>query len=338
MIIEMVKGAGEKDIQRVVDRIKESMFVAQVNPGVEKVTIAVLGSGTGQLDTQVFEVLPGVEKVFRIESPFKLASRDFKEEDTVVRIGDVKIGGDEVVIMAGPCGVESEEQILACAEIVKRLGGKVLRGGAFKPRTSPFAFQGMKENGLELLAKARQETGLLVVTEVVASEDVTLVSQYVDILQIGARNMQNFRLLEAAGKSGKAILLKRGPAAKLEEFLCAADYLLRENNPQVILCERGITTFGNHTRFTLDVGIVPAIKQFSHLPVIVDPSHAAGNWRYVSSLALAGVSAGADGLLIEIHPQPQKALSDGAQSLTFSDFTRLMKKIKAVSQAIGRDI
>ncbi len=250
----------------------------------------------------------------------------------------MKIGGDEVVIMAGPCGVESEEQILACAEIVKRLGGKVLRGGAFKPRTSPFAFQGMKENGLELLAKARQETGLLVVTEVVASEDVTLVSQYVDILQIGARNMQNFRLLEAAGKSGKAILLKRGPAAKLEEFLCAADYLLRENNPQVILCERGITTFGNHTRFTLDVGIVPAIKQFSHLPVIVDPSHAAGNWRYVSSLALAGVSAGADGLLIEIHPQPQKALSDGAQSLTFSDFTRLMKKIKAVSQAIGRDI
>lgn len=338
MIIEMKKGIGEATIQAVVTRVKEVKCDAQLSRGTERVIIAVLGSNTGQLDTQIFEVLPGVEKVFRIEKPFKLASRDFKRENTIIKLNSVEIGGDKIVIMAGPCSVESEEQIMACAKLVAELGGKILRGGAFKPRTSPFVFQGIREDGLKILAKARRETGLLIISEVIAPEDVSLVAEYVDILQIGTRNMQNYRLLEAVGKSGKPILLKRGFAATLEELLMAADYLLREDNPRVVLCERGIRTFSNATRYTLDVGIVPVIKRFSHLPIIVDPSHAAGNWQYVSSLALAGVSAGADGLLIEIHPQPQKALSDGAQSLTFSDFSRLMKELKAVSQAIGRDI
>lgn len=339
MIIEMEKGAAESAIQNVLARIKELSFDFQVSSGAERTVIAVLGAGTGKIDTQVFEVLPGVEKVFRIEKAFKLASRNFREENTVVKINNVEIGGSKVVVMAGPCAVESEEQILACAELVKKLGGKILRGGAFKPRTSPFAFQGLKEDGLRLLAKARQETGLLIITEVVAPEDVGLVSEYADILQVGTRNMQNYRLLEAVGKSGRPVLLKRGFAATLEEWLTAADYLLREDDShQVILCERGIRTFGDSTRFTLDLGIIPVVKRFSHLPVIVDPSHAAGYFGYVSALARAGVAVGADGLLIEIHPCPQKAVSDGVQSLTFSDFSRLMEELKNLSLAINREI
>ncbi len=334
----MEKGVDEETVQRVVERVKKKGFDAQLSPGQEKVTIAVLGSGTGKVDTQIFEVLPGVKKVFRIESPFKLASRDFKKENTIVKVDGVEIGGNKIVIMAGPCAVESEEQILSCARLVKELGGKVLRGGAFKPRTSPFSFQGLGEEGLKLLALAREETGLLIITEVLASEDVNLVAKYADILQIGARNMQNYRLLEAVGKSGQPVLLKRSFAATLEEWLTTADYLLRENNSNVILCERGIRTFGNSTRFTLDVGAVPVVKRFSHLPIIVDPSHAAGYFGYVAALAKAGIVAGADGLLVEIHPCPQEALSDGAQSLTFSDFSRLMKELKALSAAIGREI
>ncbi len=339
MIIEMQKGAEENAIKGVVERVKEQGFDVQLNKGQEKVVIAVLGSNTGSIDTQIFEVLPGVEKVFRIMNPFKLASRDFKSENTVVKIGDVEFGGNKVVVMAGPCSVESEEQILACARLVQKLGGKILRGGAFKPRTSPFAFQGLKENGLKLLAKARKETGLLIITEVVAPEDLDLTAEYADILQIGTRNMQNYRLLETAGRSGRPIVLKRGFASTLEEWLMAADYLLANDNyHQVILCERGIRTFGNSTRFTLDVGAIPVVKRFSHLPVIIDPSHAAGYWGYVPSLAKAAIGAGADGLLIEIHPDPKKALSDGAQSLTFSDFSRLMEELKGIAAAIGRGI
>lgn len=338
MIIEIQKGAEEKEIQEVVNKVKELGFESQLSKGEEKTVIAVLGSGTDKVDTQIFEVILGVERVIRIMKPYKLASRDFKKENTIVKIDDVEIGGDKIVIMAGPCAVESEKQITACAELVKKLGGRILRGGAFKPRTSPFAFQGLKEEGLKLLAKIRQETGLLIITEVVAPEDVSLVSNYADILQIGARNMQNYRLLETVGKSGRPILLKRGFASTLEEWLAAADYLLKEKNSSVILCERGIRTFDTSTRFTLDLGIIPVVKKFSHLPVIVDPSHAAGHWEYVPALAKAGLAAGADGLLIEIHPKPKKALSDGAQSLTFSDFTRLMEELKTLAQAIGREI
>ncbi len=334
----MQKGTKQRDLKAVLARIKEIGFNYRVNAGSEKMVIAVLGSGTGKVDTQVFEVLPGVEKVFRIENPFKLASRDFKKEDTIVRIDDVEIGSNKIVIMAGPCSVENEEQIISCARLVKQLGGKVLRGGAFKPRTSPFVFQGLKEDGLKLLTKAREETGLLIITEVIASEDVGLVSEYSDILQIGTRNMQNYRLLEAVGKSGRPVLLKRGFASTLEEWLMAADYLLGENNQQIILCERGIRTFANSTRFTLDVGIIPVVKRFSHLPVIIDPSHAAGYWGYVPAFAKSAIAAGADGLLIEIHPCPQKALSDGAQSLTFSDFSRLVEDIKILAKAVGREI
>ncbi|MDD5145700.1 MAG: 3-deoxy-7-phosphoheptulonate synthase [Candidatus Pacebacteria bacterium] len=338
MIIEMQKGATEKDIRQVVKRVKENGFDIQMNQGKEKTIVAVLGSGTESIETQIFEVLPGVEKVIRIMKPYKLASRDFEKENTIVEVGNVKIGGNAVVIMAGPCSVESKEQIISCAKIGKSLGAKILRGGAFKPRTSPFAFQGLKEEGLKLLAKAKEETGLLIITEIVAPEDVPLVAEYSDILQIGTRNMQNYRLLEAAGKSGKPVLLKRGFSATLEEWLTAADYLLRENNPNVILCERGIRTFSNSTRFTLDLGIVPVVKKYTHLPIIVDPSHAAGHWEYVPSLSKAAIAAGADGILIEIHPQPKKALSDGPQSLTFSDFSRLMAELKLLAKAVGREI
>jgi len=338
MIIEMQRGVGSETSQRVVDKVRKEGFDAQLSKGQEKTTIAVLGSGTSNINTQVFEVLPGVEKVFRIENPFKLAARDFKKENTIVKIGNVEIGGNKIVVIAGPCAVEGEEQILSCARLVKKLGGKILRGGAFKPRSSPFSFQGLKEKGLKLLAKAREETGLLVITEVVSSEDVSLVAEYADILQIGSRNMQNYRLLEAVEKSSKAVLLKRGFASTVEEWLTAADYLLRKDNSQLILCERGIRTFGNSTRFTLDIGAIPVVKRLSHLPIIVDPSHAAGHFGYVAALAKAAVSAGADGLIIEIHPEPQKALSDGAQSLTFSDFSRLTKEIKILSAALGREI
>lgn len=332
MIIEMKQDVTEEQIEAVCNLIQEKGFEAQQNTGRERTVIAVLGSNTGQADTQIFERMPGVEKVFRIEKPFKLASRNFHHEDTLVKVKDAVIGGGKPVIMAGPCAVEDKDQIISCAEIVKELGGEVLRGGAFKPRSSPFSFQGLGEEGLELLAEAREQTGLAVMTEVVSPEDVGLVSEYADILQIGSRNMQNFKLLEKAGSREKPVLLKRGLASTIEEWLTAADYLLRGGKSEVILCERGIRTFGNYTRFTLDIGAVPVVKRFSHLPVIVDPSHAAGYFEYVPSLAKAGIAAGADGILVEIHPEPVKALSDGAQSLTFSDFSRLVGEINCISR------
>ncbi len=331
MIIEMKQGAEQEQIEVVCKAIQDNGFEAQQNPGQERVVIAVLGSNTGQMDTQIFERLSGVEKVLRIEKPFKLASRSFHHEDTLVKAKDAVIGGGRPVMMAGPCAVEDRDQIISCAEIVKELGGEVLRGGAFKPRSSPFSFQGLGEEGLELLAEAREQTGLAVVTEVVSPEDVELVSGYADILQVGSRNMQNFKLLERAGSQERPVLLKRGLASTIEEWLTAADYLLRAGKSEVILCERGIRTFGNYTRFTLDIGAIPVVKGVSHLPVVIDPSHAAGYFEYVPSLAKAGIAAGADGLLVEIHPDPARALSDGAQSLTFSDFSRLVKEINRIS-------
>lgn len=337
MIIEMAKHVTAEQLANVKQRIKELSFDFRENSGADVTVIAVLGKETGSCDTQVFEALPGVERVVRIEKPYKLASRRFKEANTVIPIGDQLIGGNKITLMAGPCSVESQEQLFSCAELAANLGVPVLRGGAFKPRTSPFGFQGLRKEGLLLLAKARVKYGVLIATEVMAVEDVPVVAEYADILQIGTRNMQNYPLLAAVGKTNKPVILKRGFSATLEEWLMAADWVMNGGNTNVILCERGIRTFNTSTRFTLDVGIVPVAKHFSHLPVIIDPSHPAGHWQYVPSLAKAGIAAGADGLIIEIHPNPKQALSDGAQSLTFSDFTRLSGELKAIAAATGRD-
>lgn len=269
---------------------------------------------------------------------YKLSSREFKKKDTIVNLGNTKLGGRKIVIMAGPCAIENKKQLMGCAKLVKELGGKVLRGGAFKPRTSPFSFQGLGEEGLKLLSQTQEKTGLITISEVLDPRDIPLVVKHVDILQIGARNMQNYTLLREAGKSKKPVLLKRGLNSTIEEWLAAADYILKEKNFQVILCERGIRTFETTTRFTLDVGSAPVIKKLSHLPIIIDPSHPAGSREFVPPLAKAAIAAGADGLLIEIHPQPEKALSDGPQSLTFPQFRKLMAELKLIARAIDRDI
>ncbi|HHX77576.1 MAG TPA: 3-deoxy-7-phosphoheptulonate synthase, partial [Firmicutes bacterium] len=287
-------------------------------------------------DPAWLNTLPGVLKVMPVLHPYKLVSREVKEEDTLVRIRNVVIGGKEIVVMAGPCAVESEEQLLKTARAVKEKGAKILRGGAFKPRTSPYKFQGMAEEGLKLLREAAGETGLLIVTEVLTPSEVELVGRYSDILQIGARNMQNYPLLKEAGMSGKPVLLKRGMAASLEEWLMAAEYIMAEGNYDVILCERGIRTFETATRYTLDISAVPLVKRLSHLPVVVDPSHSAGDWRLVPSLSRAAVAAGADGLLIEVHPDPPRALCDGPQSLTPERFGSLMAELSPVAAAVGR--
>lgn len=269
---------------------------------------------------------------------YKLSSREFKKKDTIVNVGNVKIGGQVIIVMAGPCVIENKKQLMESANLVKKAGGKVLRGGAFKPRTSPFSFQGLGEKGLKLLWQAKEKIGLITISEVLDPRDVVLVANYVDILQIGARNMQNYPLLREIGKSKKPVLLKRGLSSTIEEWLAAADYILKEKNPKVILCERGIRTFEAATRFTLDVSAVPVIKKLSHLPIIIDPSHPAGNREFALSLAKAGIAVGADGLLVEIHPQPEKALSDGPQSLTFRQFQTLMRDLKEIAKAMGREI
>ncbi len=338
MIVKMEVGADEQACRAVQRRAEDLGLEAKIDRGERRKVIAIHGGETGIIDTQIFQVLAGVEGVIRIMEPYKLSSREFRKEDTVVRIDDIEIGGKGIVIMAGPCAVENRNQIISCAKKVKQLGGKILRGGAFKPRTSPDSFRGLGEEGLKLLAEARKETGLLVVTEVMSPEEISLVTEYADILQIGSRNMQNYRLLEKAGETGMPILLKRHFSAKLKEWLAAADYILRRDSSKVILCARGIRTFEESLRFTPDIGIIPAIKRFSHLPVIFDPSHPAGDFRYVPQLARAGIAVGADGLLIEVHPDPKKALSDGAQSLTFSDFDRLMEKLKIYAEIEGRTI
>jgi 3-deoxy-7-phosphoheptulonate synthase len=338
MIVEMRTRATQKEIDSVVDRARSLNLDVQLNVGTDKTVVAILGSNTGQLPTDAFGVLPGVERVSRIMKPYKLASREFKPKDSIVSIDGVDIGGKHVVVMAGPCAVESEKQLLEAARIIKKAGASVLRGGAFKPRTSPFSFQGLEKAGLELLARAKQQMRLPIVTEVVEPRAVSLVSKYADILQVGARNMQNYALLTKIGKSRHPVILKRGFSCTVTEWLTAADYLLAEGDNQVILCERGIRTFEDSTRFSLDICSIPVLKRFTHLPVIVDPSHAAGHYSYVPALAKAAVAAGADGLLIEVHPNPKEALVDGLQSLTPSDFARLMKELKPVAEAIGRSI
>ena len=338
MIVEMKTGSPPEEIDEVVQRAKSLGLDVQFNIGTDKTVLALLGSNTGQLPTDIFAVLPGVEKVARIMKPYKLAAREFKAENSVVSINGIDIGDKRIVVMAGPCAVESEEQLTAVATAVKKAGACILRGGAFKPRTSPFSFQGLEKAGLELLAQVRKQFDLPVVTEVVDSHDVDLVAKYADILQVGARNMQNYALLTEIGKSKCPVVLKRGLSATVTEWLTAADYLLAEGNSQVILCERGIRTFEDSTRFSLDVGSIPVIKKFSHLPLIVDPSHAAGHYSLVPAMAKAVVAAGADGLLIEVHSNPKEALVDGLQSLTPSDFAKLMVDLRLIAKAVGRYI
>jgi len=338
MIVEMRRGASQEQVEAVVARARKLGFGTQLNIGTDKVVVAILGSDTGSVSTDIFAVLPGVESVTRIMRPYKLASRGFHPEPTLVKVSDVTVGGDKVVIIAGPCAVESHEQLLSTARHVTSLGATMVRGGAFKPRTSPFSFQGLGPEGVRLLSQVREELGVPVVTEVVQLHYLDVMVDHVDVLQIGARNMQNYALLRAVGHTGKPCILKRGLSSTVIEWLQAADYLLAAGSTQVILCERGIRTFEDSTRFPLDISSVGVVKRNSHLPIIVDPSHAAGHYQLVPTLARAAVAAGADGLLIEVHPDPPSALSDGLQSLSFNDFARLMGELKAIAVAIGRSI
>ena len=338
MIVEMKTGATNDDVRRVVERAESLGLEIQMNYGTNKTVVAILGSITGQLPADTFAVLPNVENVVRIMKPYKLASRDFRLEDSVVTVGDLQIGGRQLVVMAGPCAVESREQLMATAMAVKKAGASVVRGGAFKPRTSPFSFQGLRKAGLELLAEVQTTAGIPVVTEVVDSSQVGMVSQHAAILQVGARNMQNFSLLQRIGKSKRPVVLKRGYSATVAEWLTAADYLLAEGNEQVILCERGIRAFEDSVRFSLDISSIAVVKKSSHLPVIVDPSHAAGHRDLVPALARVAVAAGADGLLIEVHPNPEEALVDGLQSLAIPDFEALMNALRPIAESVGRKI
>ena len=338
MIVEMRRGATAEEVGAVVQRAESLGLDTQLNLGTDKSVVALLGSNTGQLSTDIFAVLPGVESVARIMRPYKLASREFKAENSVVSVNGIEIGGERFVVMAGPCAIESEDQLVKAAKAIKQSGACILRGGAFKPRTSPFSFQGLEKAGLELLARVRENVGIPVITEVVDPHDVSLVLKYADILQVGARNMQNYSLLTKIGKSKRPVVLKRGLSSTVTEWLTTADYLLAEGNNQVILCERGIRTFEDTVRFSLDICSIPVIKRFSHLPVIVDPSHAAGHYSLVPAVAKAALAAGADGLLIEVHPNPKEALVDGLQSLTPVAFAKLMKELKSIAKSVGRYI
>ena len=338
MIVEMRAGNTQEELDDVIERAESLGLKVQLNVGTDRTVVAILGSDTGQISTDLFAVLPGVESVTRIMKPYKLASREFRPKDSLVTIDGIELGGKRIVVIAGPCAVEGEPQLMEAARAVKEAGAVILRGGAFKPRTSPFSFQGLERDGLELLARARERFGLPVVTEVVDPHDVSLVARYADILQVGSRNMQNFALLNSAGRSRCPVVLKRGFSCTVTEWLTAADYILANGNDQVILCERGIRTFEDSARFSLDICSIPVIKRFSHLPVIADPSHAAGHFSLVPAIAKAAVAAGADGLLIEVHPNPKEALVDGLQSLTPSDFTKLMEELRAIAQSVGRYI
>ncbi len=335
MMIVMQAQATEEQIQQVLEAIRGRGFHPHVSRGEERVVIGVVGEAR-RAEPDAFLRLPGVARVVPLSRPYKLASREFHPEDRIVTVGGVPIGGGDVVFIAGPCSVESREQLLETAFAVKEAGAHLLRGGAFKPRTSPYSFQGLGERGLELLAEARAATGLPVVTEVMAPEQVDLVARYADMLQVGARNMQNYALLRAVGASGKPVLLKRGMSATLDELLLAAEYILSTGNEQVVLCERGIRTFETATRNTTDINAIPALKARTSLPILLDPSHSTGHWAYVAPVARAAIAAGADGLIVEVHPHPEEALSDGGQSLKPERFARLVQEARAIAQALGR--
>ena len=333
----MRHGATTAQIANVTARIEQMGCQAHLSQGEERTIIGVIGNGR-PIDREQIERMSGVERAVSVLRPFKLASREFHPMDTVVPINGVSVGGQKLAIMAGPCSVESHEQLMETAQVVQEAGAHILRGGAFKPRSSPYSFQGLGEEGLRILAEARKATGMPVITEVIAPELVPLVTTYADILQVGARNMQNFALLHAVGESQRPVMLKRGMMATMEELLMAAEYILSHGNQRVMLCERGIRTFENYTRNTLDLSAVPMLKQLSHLPVIVDPSHSTGKWELVEPMARAAVAAGADGLIIEVHPHPEEALSDGAQSLKPARFAALLQSLKPIAEAVGRTL
>jgi 3-deoxy-7-phosphoheptulonate synthase len=337
MLVVMQEGADESQIQKVIDRLVGMGFIVHRSSGVMHTVLGGVGP-VGDVDPIEFEVMEGVKECHRIVSPYKLASRHFRPGGTVVKIGDVEIGGDQVVMMAGPCSVENRDQIGCVAEVVARGGAKVIRGGAFKPRSSPYSFQGMGEEGLRLLRDAADRHHLLVVSEVMDQTQIPLLSDYADILQVGARNMQNYNLLRELGQVRRPILLKRGISATIEELLLSAEYILSGGNYDVMLCERGIRTFENATRNTMDISAIPVVKSLSHLPIIADPSHGTGRRDKVLPMARAAVAAGADGLLVEVHHDPDHALSDGAQSLRPEQFTELMKQLRIIAQAVGRSV
>ena len=334
MLVVMQSDATAEQIARVLDSIRAMDLTPHSMPGATRTAIGITGN-TGVVDPEVIEVLPGVKECIRVTKPYKLASREWQPQDTVIDVGGVRIGGGDVVVMAGPCSVESEEMLLETARFVAAQGARMLRGGAFKPRTSPYSFQGLGKAGLEMLARAREETGLRVVSEVVTPADVALVGTYVDMLQVGTRNMQNYALLQEVGRSGVPVLLKRGMSSTVEEWLLAAEYVLSQGNRDVVLCERGIRTFENATRFTLDINVVPLVRELSHLPVVVDPSQGTGRWSLVRPVSLAAVAAGASGLIVEVHPRPDEALSDGSQSLDFDSLERLMRELGRLTAALA---
>lgn len=339
MIIVMKPDAREKEIEQILKRLEDLDLQGHLSPGVQRTVIGVVGNVAIHPELKaMLERMTGVEDVVPISKPYKLSSREFQQQDTLVRVGNVTIGGGDLVVMAGPCAVESEEQVMATARAVKAAGACILRGGAFKPSTSPYHFRGLAEKGLKILAQAREETGLPIITEVLATEHVELVAEYTDILQVGARNMQNFPLLDKVGRTRKPVMLKRGLSATIQEWLLAAEYILSEGNRQLLLCERGIRTFETYTRNTMDISAIPIVKRESHLPIIGDPSHGTGKWHLVTPLALAAVAAGADGIMIEVHPTPDHALKDGAQSLTFENFQKLMAQVNLLANALGRKL
>jgi len=337
MLVVMQEGATEEQIEHVIDRLVDLEFDVHRSTGVIHTVLGGVG-GKSDFDVAVFQVMEGVKEAHRIASPYKLASRVFRPGGTIVQVGALAIGGDAVVVMAGPCSVENRDQIEQCAELVARAGARVIRGGAFKPRTSPYGFQGLGAEGLKMLRTAADRHGLLVVSEVMDQTQIPLLAEYADIVQVGARNMQNFNLLRELGKQSKPVLLKRGIAASIEELLLSAEYILAGGNYNVILCERGIRTFETYTRNTLDLSAIPAVKKLSHLPMVADPSDATGRRDVVAPMARAAVAAGADGLMIEVHPDPDRALSDGAQSLRPEQFEELMRQLQAVALAVGRTI
>ena len=338
MLIVMRHGAPEEDIRRVSETIEEMGYQARPMPGKQRTTIGLVGND-GRVDGSRLAALPGVQEIIHVTKPYKQVSREWKAETTIVRLpGGLTVGGEEVVVMAGPCSVESESQILQAARAVREAGATVLRAGAYKPRSSPYSFQGMGRAGLKLLARAREETGLLIVTEAMDAEEMDFVAEVADIIQLGARNMQNYSLLKRAGRSGKPILLKRGLSATIQELLLSAEYILAEGNPNVILCERGVRGFDPATRNILDLSAIAVVHGLSHLPIIADPSHGTGHRDMVTPMARAAVAAGADGLLVEVHPSPDRALSDGAQSLHPSQFDLMMKETRLIAEAIGRRV
>ncbi len=334
MIVVMENNASQKEVENVIKKVKELGFEAHPDQGKKQIVVGVVGEGKREELLNSIGSFYGVEKVVEISKPYKLSGLEFKPEPSVVDIDGVKIGGGNFTIMAGPCAVESKEQLFEAAEQVKAGGAKILRGGAFKPRTSPYSFQGLKEDGLKMLAEARDRTGLKIVTEVMDTRDVELVEKYADVLQIGARNMQNYPLLKEVGQSNKAVLLKRAMTATYKELLMAAEYIMAGGNYNVILCERGIRTFVDQTRNTVDLSIIPVIRELSHLPVIIDPSHGTGRWKYVSPLAKAALAIGADGLMVEVHPNPENALCDGPQSLRPDKFKAMVEEMKRIAPVL----